>query len=133
MAARKKTAKKTSRKTSAAKAKPKVSELSQTHGKTEKFKPTTLDQIWGDTGMNKYKTLDEEEYKQRLKDMAKVDLQTHAAEVGLIPIDNTTQLKKRLLSEFKKYTSSFKVPDVKSNNDKNNLSKEAQKILNEGK
>ena len=133
MAARKKTAKKTNSKTSAAKTKSKVSQLSQTHGKTEKFKPTTLDQIWGDTGMNKYKTLDEEEYKERLKDMAKVDLQTHAAEIGLIPIDNTTQLKKRLLAEFKKYASSFKVPEVKSNNDKNRLSKEAQKILNEGK
>jgi hypothetical protein len=133
MAARKKTAKKTNSKASAAKTKSKVSQLSQTHGKTEKFKPTTLDQIWGDTGMNKYKTLDEEEYKERLKDMAKVDLQTHAAEIGLIPIDNTTQLKKRLLAEFKKYVSSFKVPEVKSNNDKNRLSKEAQKILNEGK
>ena len=40
-----------------------ISELSQTHGKVEDFKPTTLDQIWGDDGLSKYQTLDEVQYR----------------------------------------------------------------------
>ena len=139
MAARKKTAKKAAKKTAkkatASRKTSKVDKLSQTHGKVEtaETKPTTLDQIWGDTGMHKYKTLDEEEYKQHLKEMAKVDLQAHAVTIGLIPVDNTEQLKKRLLTEFKKYAATYKLPNLSKGNDKLKLTKEIQQILNEGK
>ena len=135
MAARKKTAKKTAKKaagkSTVAKKASKINGLSQAHGKVEGNQPTTLDQIWGDTGMHKYKTLDELEYKEQLNDMAKVDLQAHAVKIGLIPIDNPGQLKKRLLVEFKKYVSGYKVPNANSKS--LSLDKEALRILNEGK
>ena len=134
MATRKKTAKKAAAKPRKKKSTTsKASELSQTHAKVEGRRPTTLDQIWGDTGMHKYKTLDEQEYKQQLKEMHKVDLQAHAVEIGLIPIDNPEQLKRRLLVEFKKYATAYKIPEITSNNDKAELSREVQNILNEGK
>lgn len=134
MAARKKATKmSTPKKAKAKKAVSKINKLSQAHGKEEKFEPTTLDQIWGDTGMHKYKTLDETEYLEQLNDMAKVDLQSHAVKIGLIPVDNPEQLKKRLLTEFKKYAIAYKIPaDVRKNNNLT-LSKEAKKILEEGK
>ena len=45
----------------------KLQSLSQTHGKEEgNFKPTTLDQIWGDDGVSKYGTLNEAEYIKKI-------------------------------------------------------------------
>jgi hypothetical protein len=38
----------------------KLEELSETNAKVEDFKPTSLDQIWGDRGTSKYGTLDPE-------------------------------------------------------------------------
>ena len=109
-----------------------MNSLSQAHGKEEQHKPTTLDQIWGDTGMSKYRTLDEEEYTQELKEYSKTDLQAHAAKIGLIPIDNPDQLRKRLLTEFRKYASVYKAP-IHARKPSKPLPKEAIKILNEGK
>ena len=65
----KKVVKKPAKRTAKAAKKPgkksskKLESLSQTHGK-EEFKPTTLDQIWGDTGISKYGTLNEDEYEK---------------------------------------------------------------------
>ena len=70
--------KKEKSKTKASKKKTGLSELSQTHGKIEKIQPSSLDQIWGDTGISKYKTLDKGEYQTQIGDMNKSDLQTHA-------------------------------------------------------
>ena len=42
-----------------AKKKQNLEDLSQAHGKEEKFVPTTLDQIWGDEGLSKYGTMEE--------------------------------------------------------------------------
>ena len=127
MAAKKKTTKK-----STAKTKKNLTNMEQTHGKMEEFQPSTLDQIWGDSGMSKYKTLKEEEYEQQLRDFSRADLQAHAVKVGLIPIDNSDQLRKRLLTEFRKYASVYKAP-IHAKKDEKPLSKQAMKILNEGK
>ena len=130
-AKKKPTKKKASARKAKAKAK-KIDSLSQAHGKEEKHQPTTLDQIWGDSGMSKYKTLNEEEYEQQLRDFSRADLQAHAVKVGLIPIDNSDQLRKRLLTEFRKYASVYKAP-IHAKKDEKPLSKQAMKILNEGK
>ena len=53
MAAKRKISKKATAK------KKSVKNLSQTHGKEEKFEPTTLDQIWGDDGIKDYKPNDD--------------------------------------------------------------------------
>lgn len=109
----------------------KLENMSQTHGKTETFKPTTLDQIWGDTGNSKYGTLNEEEYESQLNEMNKSDLQTHATKIGLVPIDDRVRLTKRLLSEFRVHVASYKRPEFKQSNPK--ISKEVAKILAEGR
>jgi hypothetical protein len=68
----------------------------------EGFQPSTLDQVWGDTGNTKYGTMDEAEYTDKLKEMNKSDLQAHASRAGLIPIDDRGILTKKLLTEFRR-------------------------------
>lgn len=106
--------------------------LSQTHGKTEEFRPTTLDQIWGDTGTWKYKTMDESEYRGMLENMPRSDLSSHASKIGLIPIDDRNMLIGRLVSEFKKHVVAYRSPMVDGGNQQP-VSKEAEKILKEGR
>jgi hypothetical protein len=121
MAAKRKTPKKTS-----------VKKMSQTHGKVEKFEPTTLDQIWGDTGNSLYGTMEEGTYTKRIDDMNLSDMQTHASTVGIIPIDNRVLLRDRLLREFKKHVSSYKKP-IQEPDASEKLNDQAMKILSEGR
>ncbi|MEK6883463.1 MAG: hypothetical protein AABY22_27800 [Nanoarchaeota archaeon] len=105
-------------------------EIHQIHGKVETFQPTTLDQIWGDTGLGKYGTLDEEKYISKLNDMNKADLQKHAVGVGIIPTDGREGLIKKLLKEFRAHVASFRKPILK---EPTKVSKNALKILSEGR
>jgi len=114
--------------------------ISQTHGKvepkTKEFTPTTLDQIWGDTGEGKYKTMDVEEYETEIRLMAKVDLHAHASRVGIVPVDNRETLSTRLIREFKKHVSSYQFPRSKTigkTNSKSSLSQKAISVLEEGR
>ena len=110
----------------------KVKELKQVHGKDEQFEPTSLDQIWGDEGLGKYKTLDKDKYEQSLNNFTKADLQKHAAEVGVVPVDNRNLLIRKLLVEFKKHVASYRKPSQpKTSNEK--PSEEVLKILREGR
>ena len=64
MTDKKKTTKKTRKspqKGTIASKKKALDEIEQIHGKEDKFEPTSLDQIWGDTGMYKYGTFNEGE------------------------------------------------------------------------
>ena len=118
--------------TSRAKKKRSTKSLSQTHGKEEtKTRPTTLDQIWGDTGVSKYGTMDESTYAEEISSMSKSDLQAHASTVGIIPIDNREMLSPRLMREFKKYVASYNTPVEKKRGVA--LSKAARAILAEGR
>ena len=77
--------------------------MKQIHGKEDSgSKPTTLDQIWGDTGLTKYGHLDVEKYEKSLNEMTKADIQAEAHRIGIIPIDNREMLHKRLITEFNK-------------------------------
>ena len=107
-----------------------INELSQTHGKVEEYQARTLDQIWGDTGMSKYKTLEEDKYMDYLSDMNKSDLQTHASKLGLIPVDDRETLTKRLIKEFRKHVSNYRVPKKEINTNSN---QKALRILSEGR
>ncbi len=123
------------RKTTTSKAKAtKVENMSQTHGK-EEFAPSTLDQVWGDTGLSKYGTMDEDEYATQVRDMTKSELFAHASRHGIIPIENRDQLEKRCIREFVKHTSSYTKPKAQQSNHlaKNELPLEIRKILDEGK
>ena len=112
--------------------KKKLSELKQTHGKEEKFEPTTLDQVWGDEGLGKYKTMDVETYDNYLSGLHKADIQKHAAEVGIVPIDNREMLKKKLVGEFKKHVSSYRKPSLNKKKPEK-PSDDVLKILREGR
>ena len=124
-----------SAKKTSAKKTTKVKDMSQTHGKVEKPLYSTLEQIWGDTGLSRYGTFDENEYAQELKNMTKSDIQAHANKLGLVPIDNRTELVKRLLKEFIYHKSKYStIPaDIQINNISPELSPEVRKILSEGK
>jgi hypothetical protein len=105
--------------------------MTQTHGKIENIQYKTLDQIWGDNVNSRYQTINEKEYVNFLNDMNKSDLQSHANKIGLVPIDNRETLTKRLVAEFKKFVSTFNIPNSKNN--PVNLDKKAKDILSEGK
>jgi len=126
MAAKRKSSKKATAKRKS------VKNLSQMHGKEEKFEPTTLDQIWGDDGTSTYGTLNENQYANQVDEMNMSDLQAHASTVGIIPIDNRHTLRERLLREFRKHVSAYKKP-VQESTPITNLDKKAVKILSEGR
>ena len=117
--------------------KKKLVELKQTDGMAkpdpkQKFEPSTLDQVFGDDGVSRYKTLDDEVYEQVLDNMSKADLKNEAVRVGLLPIDNVQQLRSRLIREFRGHVSSYRRP-VTQNQDPVEISDEVRKILEEGK
>ena len=123
MAAKRKTSKKATKS---------IKNLSQAHGKEEKFEPTTLEQIWGDDGSTTYGTLNENQYANQLDDMNMSDLQTHASTVGIIPIDNRSTLRERLLRDFRKHVSSYKKPTHETQSPRD-VNPETIKILSEGR
>ena len=123
MAAKRKTSKKSSKS---------IKNLSQAHGKEEKFEPTTLEQIWGDDGSTAYGTLNENAYTKQVDDMNMSDLQAHASTVGIIPIDNRSTLRERLLREFRKHVSSYKKP-VQETRSAAHVDPKVMKILSEGR
>ena len=126
---------KTTKKTAAKRTK--LKKIKQAHGREEKsdFEPRTLDQVWGDTGLGKYRTFDETEYKDNLDNMAKTDLQAHATKIGLVPIDNRSMLTQRLVREFNKHVNSFKPTKISKakNNNSSKIPTEVKKILEEGR
>ncbi|MAF42574.1 MAG: hypothetical protein CMI54_00200 [Parcubacteria group bacterium] len=128
--------KKKSTKKVAAKAKNKqktMESLSQTHGKEEKFEPTTLEQVWGEeTGLTKYGTTDVNDYIRKLDEMNKSDLQAHAHYVGFVPVDDRVSLTKKLITEFKKYVSGFQKPSTQPIPN-SPVTDEVNKILSEGR
>ena len=123
-----KTTKKTTKATTRKK---KLDNITQTDAMADKYEPTTLNQIFGDDGGWKYKTLDTDEYKNYLNALNKSDLQSHAVEIGIIPIDNKDQLMKRLVREFNRHTAAYKKPMKKSVNLE--VSQDVLDILAEGR
>lgn len=107
--------------------------MKQIDGKvSEKIVPTTLDQVWGDRGLSKYRTMDAAEYERQLAEMNKSDLQAHAVTMGVLPQDSRERMTKTLLSMFREYVNSFKRPENTIPAPKE-ISKAASKILAEGR
>jgi len=98
------------RKTSKASTKKGLKNLSQIHGEEEKFQPTSLDQVWGEDGSSTYGTMNDAEYERQIDEMNMSDMQTHASRVGIIPIDNRSTLRDRLLREFRKHVANYRKP-----------------------
>ena len=135
MAARKKSTIKgaTAKKTAKAAKKSKKKTPYQTHAKVEKVVPTTLEQIWGDDGSYKYGTLDDDEYQSKIKRMSRVDVQAHATQLGVVPVENREMLEKRLMKEFYKHKSIFTMPDPTPGTKDKDVSQAAKDILSEGR
>lgn len=112
--------------------KSKLQDLNQIDAKEETSKPTTLDQIWGDTGVQKYGTNDFDEYRQHLNSLNRSDIQAHAIKVGILPTDNHEILIARLEREFKRHVSAYQAP-VENKQKQKKISKDVQKILSEGR
>ena len=120
----------------------KVKEVNQTNGKfepeltkqTEKPKrPLTLDQLWGETAISKYKTTDVNEYQNVLLEMNKAELQHHALKVGVMPVDDVPRLRRSLLAEFNRHQNDFKEkPEPLGSSKKIEITPEVKKILSEG-
>ena len=125
MAAKRKTSSKAS-------AKKGLKKLSQTHGKEEKFEPTSLAQVWGEDGTSTYGTMNEKEYERQIDEMNMSDMQTHASTVGIIPIDNRSTLRDRLLREFRKHVANYRKP-IHHPTPPEEVDAQTLKILSEGR
>jgi hypothetical protein len=130
---KKKSTTKKSNKTAKAK-KDGLKELSQTHGKVdnEKPAPTTLDQLWGDEGLSKYGTMNEEEYSKQIDEYNRTDLQTHAGKLGIVPLDDRGRLTKTLIAHFRKHVANYNRPADKKYA-RGMASEMAAKIMSEGR
>lgn len=115
--------------------KKKIDDLKQIHAKDETFKPSTLEQIWGETGKGKYGTLDAAEYAAKIKGMNKTDLHAHARSVGVMPNDNYDLLIRKLKQEFLAHINAFRRPNVQNNASAANqkIDPSVLKILSEGR
>ena len=112
--------------------KSKLQQLNQIDAKEELGKPTTLDQIWGDTGLQKYGTNNFDQYKDYLRSLNRSDIQAHAIQVVMLPTDNYEILVARLEREFRRHTSAYQAP-ADNNKKQKKISKDVQKILSEGR
>lgn len=117
----------------------KINKVKQLDGKKDvekaEFTPRTLDQLLGETGVGKYRTLDEEAYSAELKELNKSDLQAHAIKIGLVPIDDRERLTQRLVREFRKHATLFTSPPKNTGQGmtQKKISPELKKILDEGR
>lgn len=103
--------------------------MEQTHALDES-RPTTLDQVWGDTGISKFNTLDEDVYEERLADMNLSDLQAEAYRVGLVPVHSRELLTSRLLREFRRHASEYGSSDANLKPaTKNNLDANQERLI----
>ena len=99
--------------------------------KDRDYAPHTLEQLLGDNGMAKYKTLDIAEYEKKLNEMSKGDLHVEAVRVGIVPTDSKSFLISRLLKEFRMYSMAYKKPHFEEQKQK--PSAKTLKILSKGK
>ena len=120
------------RKTSKASTKKGLKNLSQIHGEEEKFQPTSLDQVWVEDGSSTYGTMNDAEYERQIDEMNMSDMQTHASRVGIIPIDNRSTLRDRLLREFRKHVANYRKP-IHHPTPPEEVDAQTLKILSEGR
>jgi hypothetical protein len=104
----------------------------ETHGKVEDTKPTTLEQIWGYNELSRYGTLDVAEYKNKLQDMTRADLENHARRLGVLVVESSARLREKLITEFKSYASLLRKPNVPTGG-KVNVTDAVKDVLAEGR
>ena len=83
--------------------------------------------------MSKFGTMNEEDYEKKLGNMTRSDLFAHATEIGLVPVENLDNLKKRLLAEFQLHVSEYRRPLSTDDGTSQEIPDKIKKILSEGK
>lgn len=107
-----------------------VKNLKIVDAKVEDFKPTTLDQVWGEASTG-YQTNDSEEYQNFLKELGTADLQAHAIKSGVLPTESRERTVKRLIAKFKQSVAENRpLPAGKASK---SPSEEIRRILSEGR
>lgn len=99
--------------------------------------PRTIYEILGKK-QHRYKTTDKAEYEKYLKSLAMAELQAHAYECSILPIDNRAQLTERLIREFCAQTSGYNLASVRRDNfqelhDNPDKMAQVKQILSRGK
>lgn len=105
----------------------------ETHGKDEQsIEPTLLEQVWSQVDISRYGTLIESEYMQRINQMTRADLETHARQMGVVVVENSFRLRDKLLAEFRGFVALINKPKIapRSNFKINDA---ALKVLSEGR
>ncbi len=84
--------------------KSKLQNLNQIDAKEELGRPTTLDQIWGDTGLQKYGTNNFDEYKAHLRSLNRSDIQANSKDTSLLikPLQIISKSKKKSLKMYRR-------------------------------
>ena len=72
------------------------------------------------------------EYERQIDEMNMSDMQTHASRVGIIPIDNRSTLRDRLLREFRKHVANYRKP-IHHPTPPEEVDAQTLKILSEGR
>lgn len=90
---------------------------------------TTLDQVWGKDISEKYGTLDESVYRDRLNEMGRTELWQHCTKIGLPPHDNLTGLKQKLMVAFRQHLSEHSAGQVKQQTPASDIPDHIRKIL----
>ena len=114
------------------KKKPALKHLAQANAKVPTMELTSLDQIWGFSEISRYGTTDEGEYKLKIFDMTRADLENHARAVGCLVLESSERLRNELLKQFRAYILSLRKP-ASLPQGKIKVSDAAQKVLNEGR
>lgn len=65
-----------------------------------------------------YKTTDSKEYEKSLLDMNLADLQDHAIQLNIVPVDDRDRLQDKLVSAFLTTVGTYKAAQIKDNGDK---------------
>lgn len=99
--------------------------------------PRSIHEILGQKS-HKYKANTQAEYATYLKSLGMSELQSHAYECGVLPIDNRLQLTDRLIREYCAKTNGYSVAVVRRESfeelrDNREQMAEVQRILSRGK
>ena len=99
--------------------------------KAPEFLITTADQLWGDRGDGKFPTHDLAAYGEHLNELNLSDMQREALKLDLLPINNKSLLKDRMLKAHQKHFSQYRVS--KDNTKEKPITKEMLQIAAEGR
>ena len=97
--------------------------------------PRTLDALFGDNGMSKFGTVNQEEFEDKLESLSvnKIDIEQYATNHGLRSNGNVNELKRKLLAMFQSHVNQFKNLKVVDTLPKKVNTKELRKLMADGR